>query len=83
MGWRVYTIRNSKRAVVQSHSGKGWPDVVLVRGATILYRELKRERGRVSVEQAGWLDALREAGQDAGVWRPGDWLDGTIERSLR
>ena len=82
-GWMVYSIRRSDQARVQGHTGKGFPDLVLVRGGRILYRELKTERGKETDAQLAWLNALCEAGADVAIWRPARWLDGTIERALK
>ncbi len=66
-GWGVYWTHYSK------HSPAGFPDLVLVRGRVLLMRELKTDRGRLTVAQAHWLMALQAAGVDADVWRPSDW----------
>ncbi len=66
-----------------SADGAGWPDLVLVHDHRILFRELKSDRGVLSVEQQDWLHALERAGADVDVWRPKDWTDGTIEVALR
>lgn len=50
----------------------GWPDLILIRGRTTIYAELKREGGRVSRRQAEWIDRLRRVGADVRVWYPGD-----------
>jgi hypothetical protein len=55
--------------------GKGFPDCVILGRGGVLWRELKSARGKVSVEQREWMDALRRAGQDVAVWRPADWPD--------
>ena len=75
-GWRVYCVHDSR------HSPAGWPDLVLLRGRRILYRELKRDgrASRLTPEQRDTLAALEHAGQDAAVWTPDDWPD--IERTL-
>lgn len=52
--------------------GKGFPDLVLVR-ERVLFRELKRERGRLTLEQRLWADRLTRAGADYDVWRPSSW----------
>ncbi len=89
-GWRVMHVSDSRREVkangisrlVGDPLAKGWPDLVLVhpgRG-TMLIRELKTDRGRISPEQREWLRALTACGVDAGVWRPRD-LD-EIEAAL-
>src|SRR3990167_8044786 len=53
--------------------GEGWPDLVLCRAPTILYRELKSDTGKVEDAQTAWLEMLAHCGQDVGVWRPRDW----------
>lgn len=60
--------------------GAGWPDLVLVRGKTILFVELKTNAGKLAYEQLKWHGALRDAGQDVRIWRPRDWEE--IERVL-
>lgn len=75
----VYHTYDSRR------SAPGFPDLVLVssRHRRILYRELKSSKGRVSADQKQWLNALAMVGQDAGVWRPADLLNGRILSELR
>lgn len=63
-------------------SEPGFPDLVIVGRSGLLYRELKRETGKVTPEQHAWLDALDAVGQDAGVWRPSDWLSGRVTEQL-
>jgi hypothetical protein len=76
LGWLVYHTHDSRR------SQPGFPDLVLVRGQQILYRELKTQTGRVRPEQRTWLDTLTAAGADAAIWRPIDWFTGHIARAL-
>lgn len=64
------------------HMTPGWPDSTIV-GERIIYRELKTQTGRLSAEQRDVRDRLKAAGGDWAIWRPRDWLDGTIERELR
>lgn len=71
--WKVYHTFDSRR------STPGFPDLVLVRDR-VLYRECKTNVGRITQEQADWIEALTAAGADAGVWRPSDWE--MIEREL-
>jgi hypothetical protein len=74
--WRVAHFRAAKtskgwRTAVQA-DGAGFPDLVLVRDR-IVFAELKAERGRLSPEQAAWLEALgRVPGLAVHVWRPSD-----------
>lgn len=76
LGWLAYHTHDSRR------SSPGFPDLVLVRGDRVLFRELKTEKGRATPAQKTWLAALTAAGMDAGLWRPVQWFDRTIEREL-
>jgi len=57
------------------HSVKGFPDVVdlWLSDTRLLFAELKSDNGKVTDEQVGWIMALREAGQEAHIWRPAEW----------
>jgi len=88
-GWQAMHVRRSigrrggARAWQTTTSCKGWPDLVLWHpgsGLGPLYRELKSEAGRLTVDQAQVLDDLKKCGADVAVWRPGDWP--TIEATL-
>jgi hypothetical protein len=59
---------------------QGFPSV-LVGARGIKYRVLLRQSGTPGISERAWLRALREAGADAGTWRPGD-LE-TIGEELR
>lgn len=80
-GWTAYHVRNSKRGVTQGPGSKGFPDLVLVRGSYLLYRELKREGRKLDPDQVRWRDLLIAAGQDWGLWYPSSWDE--VERTLR
>ena len=54
-------------------SAKGFPDLVLCNGRRVVFAELKSARGKASEEQLAWLAALGDAGEEAFLWRPGDW----------
>lgn len=60
--------------------GAGFPDLVLVH-RTVIYAELKAQKGRVSEAQKAWHEALRAAGEEVHVWRPSDWPE--VEARLR
>jgi hypothetical protein len=75
LGWRVMFVRDSRG------SPEGWPDLVLCRDATLLFRELKTDTGRLTSEQRAWGDVLQRAGCDWAVWRPSDWT--VIEATLK
>jgi hypothetical protein len=77
MGLSVYHTHDSRR------SEPGFPDIVAAGPGGLLLRELKADKGKVSPEQHRWLSVLRSAGADAGVWRPEQLRDGTVERELR
>lgn len=68
-GWFVYHTFDSRR------SEPGFPDLVLVhpRQGRVLFRELKTDTGQLSLHQVKWLQALKDAGADAEVWRPVQW----------
>ena len=67
-GWRVYHTYDSRR------SNAGFPDLVLVRPPRVIFAELKRQRGRVTVAQREWAEALRACpGVEYYLWRPSDW----------
>lgn len=74
----IYHTHDSRR------SAPGFPDLVMINPVSgrVLFRELKRNKGRVTGEQQAWLDGLVTVGLDAGVWRPNDLDDGTILREL-
>lgn len=63
-GWLVYHTYDSRRCE------PGFPDLVMVRGDQILYRELKSEKGKLTKTQKVWGNALQAAGADYAVWRP-------------
>ena len=46
---------------------KGFPDLVLARDGTVIFAELKRQKGRVTPEQKEWLALLNGV-----IWRPSD-----------
>lgn len=62
--------------------GKGFPDLV-VSGRSVLFRELKADRGRLSPEQVLWVAALKVARADVAVWTPADLRSGRVESELR
>ena len=57
------------------HSPRGFPDLVAlrVRDKRLCFIELKSDKGVLLAEQADWLNALREIGCEAYLWRPSDW----------
>ena len=61
-----YHTYNSRR------SAPGFPDLVLVKGDRVLFRELKTDSGRLTSAQRLWGERLIEAGADYAVWRPAE-----------
>ena len=67
-GWACYHTHDSRR------SQAGYPDLTLCRLSRILFVELKSAKGRVTREQAVWLNALEGTGKcECHLWRPSDW----------
>lgn len=72
-------------------SPPGFPDLVIMQGlndprrpARLIFAELKSDTGRLRVPQHDWLRGLqRIPGIEVYVWRPDDWLDGTVDKILR
>ena len=87
-GWRIAHFRpamTSKgwRTPVEA-DGKGFPDVIAVRGTRCLAVEFKSARGRLSKDQVDWLDAFEQVhGVEQYVFRPDDWRAGACEAVLR
>lgn len=87
-GWKVAHFRTAQSqkghwlTPVQA-DGKGFPDLVMVKGRRLIFAELKSQRGQLSAEQGDWLSKLAllewgtidEPGIHVRVWRPDDWTD--------
>lgn len=90
LGWRVahfrsVPVKRGGRTVWETPvqgDGAGFPDLVLVRDR-VLWIELKVGANTLSASQADWLEALRDAGQDAFVLTDEDWHSGIVEARLR
>ena len=86
LGYQWIHIRPAQRRddtwYVPYQGDTGFPDLMLVHKQThrMILAELKSEDGRTTREQWEWIDA---AGDWGFVWRPSDWLDGTIEGLLK
>ncbi len=81
-GWLVFHPRPGRtqqnRGWSTSMTGDvGYPDLTLARAGTVLFLELKSDRGIVTANQRAWLAEL----PDAHIVRPSDWV--MIERLLR
>lgn len=84
-GWRSAHFRPARTAAgwrtPVSGDGKGFPDLVLLRGPVLLIRELKTINGDASPEQIAWGLAFVAAGVDYCIWTTDDWQ--LIEDTLR
>ena len=80
MGWDfVYSIPDSRMA-----TARGMPDLLMLKEKRLLFAELKTQSGKLRLEQRQVLYLLEIIeGVEVHVWRPSDWLDGTIERILK
>ena len=67
-GWRWHHCAHASGC----EGGRGWPDLILLRGSELLAVELKSDKGTVAVVQTRWLFAWREAGAECHVWQPSD-----------
>lgn len=74
-GWYVYHTYDSRRCT------PGFPDLVLIKPPTLLFREIKTETGRLTDAQKKWLSMLDESGLNASIWRPTNWPE--IEETLK
>ncbi len=78
-GWKLYGVL--EQAVYARRLSKGFPDRVFLRGQRLLAVEYKRQRGRLTPEQADWLDALRQVPSvEVYEWRPSqlDEIEGIL-----
>ncbi len=75
--WRTMHMRPARVAdgwrTAVSGDGKGFPDLVMIRGRVILVAELKCGKRHTTAEQDDWLNAFRDAGVLACVWKPEQW----------
>jgi hypothetical protein len=75
LGWRSAHFRpgmmaNGRWITAFSGDGKGFPDLVLVRGKRLLFVELKTNEGELSDEQISWMADLFKAGIEVMMWCP-------------
>jgi hypothetical protein len=88
LGWRVAHFRTSMNlkggySTAVAADGKGFPDLVLVRGERLMFIELKSRSGKTSDHQNVWLSDLNKTAAEVFVFRPNDWESGVIERRLK
>lgn len=77
LGWLTYHTRNSRR------SDPGFPDLVLVRGAQIMFWELKVKGRQLTANQEKWRDAIKATGNLWREIREDDWAFGRVEELLK
>ena len=69
-GWNLYHTYDSRRSTA------GFPDLVLVRPPRVIFTELKRQNGRLTIPQEMWGEVLEQCrGVAYYLWRPSDWDD--------
>lgn len=78
--FRPALMRSGRWATPVQGDAVGFPDLILVGYGRIIAAELKSEKGHLTVQQSGWLDAFRYCGAEVYVWKPADWDD--IQRIL-
>ena len=77
LGWLVHSDPDSR----QVKGNPGFPDLVLAKNGKVIFAELKRDKGRLSPHQRGWIKAFVEYDSRmlfsymprADVWRPRDY----------
>lgn len=82
LGYSYYHTYDSRKCPY------GFPDLVLVKAHhKLVFAELKTEKGKLSNWQILWGGCLKSLHTDGlmeyYIWRPKDWLDGTIEKVLK
>ncbi len=61
----------------------GTPDLIMAGNGRLVIAELKSHTGKLGPGQDEWLEALRQVdGVEVFLWKPTDWIDGTIEQTL-
>lgn len=87
-GWRVAHFRPARTKhgwkTAVAADGKGFPDLVLVRGDRLIFAELKSDRGKPSPDQEAWLAGLELVAQacdlvEVHLWTPADWPERIVE----
>jgi hypothetical protein len=79
LGWDTLWVRRCQHGrgawVTDTRGtlGKGWVDVTLIRGARIIFAELKRNGAHPDDDQLHVHDVLAQTPAEVHVWRPADW----------
>jgi len=76
-GWRFAHFRPAQKQnghwVTAMSGDAGFPDYVLVRNWRVVFVELKSEKGKPTIDQEVWLDALRATSAQVYVLKPSQW----------
>lgn len=78
LGWRTAHFRpgltrKGRWITAVQGDGKGFPDLLLIRGDTVIVAELKVGKNTITSEQGEWLNAFQEARVAAYIWTPDNW----------
>lgn len=82
LGWRVAHFASVRVLTPDGRArwmtpvqgdGKGFPDLILLRGKRCVVLELKTEGGVLEEEQADWLAAFEAAGIERRIFYPHQW----------
>lgn len=66
--WHFYHTYNSRK------SNPGFPDLVLMRAPRVIFAELKRDKGQLTLDQIVWKEGLEGCPDvEYYLWRPSDW----------
>lgn len=77
-GWRANHVYRAKLSdgTWRTTCSVGWPDLTLVRGARIVFAEVKDDKRQPDPAQDAWLDALADVPcAEVFVWRPRHWQE--------
>lgn len=85
-GWRVMHVRpgltrSGRWVTAVQGDGVGFPDLLMIRGDTLLVAELKVGKNKTTPAQDDWLDAFGGCGAKRFVWTPEQWEE--IESTLK
>ncbi len=77
LGWMVAHFRPARTkdgwATPVSADGKGFPDLIMLKGERMIVIECKSEKGKVSPEQTVWLEAFAKVTRNVHTLRPSEW----------
>lgn len=79
LGYTVVHVRDARHQKLE-----GYPDLVIGGHRRIIHAELKRQEPefKLTPMQEWWRDLILDAGHEWYLWRPVNWLDGTIQAIL-